>query len=168
MPESIPETQDSLSRQARLLGFDYSQNKIGIAVGQSLTNTASALTTLICVHKKINWVAIDELIQQWKPDACVVGLPLNMDGTEQHTTQLAKDFGQQLKGRYHLPVYFMDERLTSREASQMLGYGGYTSPRRQSRKGKKINKKQQLGHGIDQLAAQLILQDWLNQRQSTN
>jgi putative Holliday junction resolvase len=164
----MPEADYLFSSQARMLGFDYSQNKIGIAVGQRLTNTASGLTTLICHHKKIDWAAIDEQVNQWKPDACVVGLPLNMNGTEQDTTQLAKKFGQQLKARYHLPVYFMDERLTSREASQMLGYAGHTSPRRQSRSGKKIKKQQQQGHDIDQLAAQLILQDWLNQPSSTD
>jgi len=159
----MPEADSLSSEQARLLGFDYSQNKIGIAVGQRLTNTASALTTLICHHKKIDWEAIDDLFRQWKPDGCVVGLPLNMDGTEQDTTQRAKNFGKQLKARYNLPVFYVDERLTSREASQMLGYGGHTSPLRQSRIGKKINQKQQQGHNIDQFAAQLILQDWLNQ-----
>ena len=160
----MPETAALLSKQARLLGFDYSQNKIGIAVGQRLTNTASGLTTLLCQHKKIDWAAMDELFSEWNPDACIVGLPLNMDGTEQDTTQLAKNFGKQLKSRYNLPVYFTDERLTSREASQMLGYGGHTSPRRQPRKGKKVKPQQQHGHDIDQLAAQLILQDWLNQQ----
>ncbi len=162
------EDEPALSTQARLLGFDYSQKKIGVAVGQQLTNTASALTTLICAHKKIDWSAIDELFRQWKPAACVVGLPLNMDGTEQDISLLARNFGQQLKTRYQLPVYFMDERLTSREASHLLGYEGHTSPRRQPGSGKKLSRSQRQGHNIDQLAAQLILQDWLNQQTVKN
>ena len=145
------------------LGFDYSQNKIGIAVGQRLTGTASSLTTLISRNKKIDWPGIDSLLEQWRPVAFIVGLPLTMDGEEQETTEAAKAFGLQLNKRYNLPIHYMDERLTSREASHMLGYDGLTSPRRQSKPGKKVKKKKQQGHDIDQLAAQLILQSWLNE-----
>lgn len=144
------------------LAFDYSQNKIGIAVGQRLTGTASSLTTLICHHKKINWDAIDELLAQWHPAALIIGLPLTMDGEEQETTQSVKVFGNLLNERYNLPIHYMDERLTSREASQLLGYDGITSPRRKSKPGKKVKKHKQQGHDIDQVAAQLILQSWLN------
>jgi len=145
------------------LGFDYSQNKIGIAVGQHLTGTANALNTLISRNKKIDWPGIESLLEQWHPVAFIVGLPLTMDGEEQETTEAVKLFGQQLNKRYHLPVHYMDERLTSREASHLLGYEGHTSPRRHSKPGKKVKKKKQHGHDIDQLAAQLILQSWLNE-----
>lgn len=145
------------------LGFDYSQNKIGIAVGQRLTGTASGLTTLISHNKKIDWAGIEQLLQQWHPVAFIIGLPLTMEGAEQETTEAVKIFGKQLNERYNCPVHYMDERLTSREASQLLGYDGLTSPRRQSRPGKKVKKKKQQGHDIDQLAARLILQSWLNE-----
>ncbi len=145
------------------LGFDYSQNKIGIAVGQRLTGTASSLTTVISHNKKIDWPGIELLLTQWQPVAFIIGLPLTMDGEEQETTEAVKVFGNQLKERYNLPIHFMDERLTSREASHLLGYEGHTSPRRQSKPGKKVKKKKQQGHDIDQLAAQLILQSWLNE-----
>ncbi|WP_198263649.1 Holliday junction resolvase RuvX [sulfur-oxidizing endosymbiont of Gigantopelta aegis] len=145
------------------LGFDYSQNKIGIAVGQRLTGTASSLTTLISRNKKIDWVGIEELLKQWRPVAFIVGLPLTMDGEEQETTAAVKIFGKQLNERYNLPIHYMDERLTSREASYLLGYDGLTSPRRHSKPGKKVKKKKQQGHDIDQVAAQLILQSWLNE-----
>jgi len=145
------------------LGFDYSQNKIGIAVGQRLTGTASSLSTLISHNKKIDWQGIEQLLEQWHPAALIVGLPLTMEGEEQETTESAKIFGNQLNERYNLPVYFMDERLTSREASHLLGYDGHTSPRRHNKAGKKVKKHKQQGHDIDRVAAQLILQSWLNE-----
>ncbi|MCU7836430.1 MAG: Holliday junction resolvase RuvX [gamma proteobacterium symbiont of Taylorina sp.] len=143
------------------LGFDYSQNKIGVAVGQRLTGTARALITLKSHHKKPDWSAIEQLIQQWHPAALIVGLPLTMEGEEQETTETANIFGKQLNQRYNLPIHFMDERLTSREASQILGYEGHTSPRRYSKAGKKVKTNKQQGHDIDRLAAQLILESWL-------
>ncbi|MCK5697978.1 MAG: Holliday junction resolvase RuvX [Gammaproteobacteria bacterium] len=145
------------------LGFDYSQNKIGIAVGQRLTGTANPLTTLLSPHKHINWSGIDNIIEQWHPVALIVGLPLTMDGEEQETTQAVKIFGKQLNKHYNLDIHYMDERLTSREASHLLGYDGITSPRRYSKPGKKVKKNKRQGHDIDQLAAQLILQSWLNE-----
>jgi putative Holliday junction resolvase len=148
---------------AAFLGFDYSQNKIGIAVGQKLTGTASALTTLISHKKTPDWNSIEKLISQWRPAALIVGLPLTMDGEPQENTELAKLFGNQLNERYNLPIHYMDERLTSREASHLLGYEGITSPRRQSKPGRKVKKTKRQGHDIDQVAAQLILQSWLNE-----
>ena len=145
------------------LGFDYSQNKIGIAVGQRLTGTANSLTTLISRNKKIDWPGIERLLKEWRPVAFIIGLPLTMDGEEQETTEAVKIFGNQLNERYNIPIHFMDERLTSREASHLLGYEGHTSPRRHSKPGRKVKKKKQQGHDIDQLAAQLILQSWLNE-----
>ncbi len=145
------------------LGFDYSQNKIGIAVGQLLTGTSSSLTTIISHNKKINWESIEQLLDQWRPVALIIGLPLTMEGEEQETTEAVRIFGNQLKERYNIPIHFMDERLTSREASHLLGYEGITSPRRHNKPGKKVKKKKQQGHDIDQLAAQLILQSWLNE-----
>lgn len=148
------------------LGFDYSQNKIGVAVGQQLTGSANPLKTILAINKKENWSVIDDIIKQWRPCALVIGLPLTLDGESQEMTELSKNFGNQLQERYNLPIHFMDERLTSREASHMLGYDGHTSPRRQNRLGKKVKKHQQQGHDIDKVAAQLILQSWLNEHGS--
>ncbi len=145
------------------LAFDYSQNKIGIAVGQRLTGTANPLSTIMSPHKKIDWSAIEKIIAQWHPVALIIGLPLTMDGEEQETTIAVKIFGKQLKKRYDLNIHYMDERLTSREASHLLGYEGITSPRRHSKPGKKVKKNKRQGHDIDQVAAQLILQSWLNE-----
>lgn len=146
-----------------ILGLDYSSRKIGVATGQKLTHTASALTTIINQHKgQPQWQALDEIIKQWQPQQLVVGLPLTREGAEQDTTRAARAFGVQLQNRYDIPVAFMDERYSSREASYLLGYDGHTSPRRESRPGKKVKKRQSRGLDIDSMAAQLILQSWLN------
>ncbi|MES9935057.1 MAG: Holliday junction resolvase RuvX [Sedimenticola sp.] len=126
-----------------LLGFDYGPSKIGVAVGQTLTGSASPLDTLRSVQEKPDWEGITRLIEEWKPEALVVGLPFNMDDTEAEIAPRARRFARQLEGRYHLPVHMADERLTSLEAKRQLG-----------RKPKKIEE-------LDAIAAKLILETWL-------
>jgi putative Holliday junction resolvase len=129
-----------------LLGFDYGPAKIGVAVGQTLTGTASPLETLRAVRKQPDWVGIERLIETWKPEALVVGLPFQMDDAEAEIAGRAKRFSRQLTGRYGLPVYLVDERLTSREAKNQAG--------------QKIRRIEQL----DAIAATLILETWLSGR----
>ena len=148
-----------------IIGLDYSRRKIGVATGQSITNTATALTTIINLEQgQTNWAKLDDIINQWKPDAIIIGLPLDMDGKEQKTTLYAREFGKHVQKRYKITVNFMDERLSSREASHILGYDGITSPRRNSQPGKKVKKSKRTGNDIDAMAAQLILQSWLNEQ----
>ncbi|MEW6353391.1 MAG: Holliday junction resolvase RuvX [Pseudomonadota bacterium] len=120
-----------------LLGFDYGAKRIGVAVGQDLTRTATALETVAVHGAGPDWAAITRLIDDWRPSALVVGVPLNEDGSEHHVTQAARRFGQQLRGRYRLPVYHVDERLSSHAARE------YST------------------QDLDKIAAQLILQSWL-------
>ncbi|MCF6259303.1 MAG: Holliday junction resolvase RuvX, partial [Gammaproteobacteria bacterium] len=101
-----------------LLGFDYGLKRIGVAVGQELTGTASALLTVRANDGKPDWNAISKLIEQWQPDEVVVGLPLNMDGSFHELSYRAQRFGNQLHGRYNLPAHFMDERLSSLDAER--------------------------------------------------
>ena len=131
------------SRPETLLGFDYGEKRIGVAVGQTITSTANPLSSVRVRRSIPDWTAIEVLIQTWKPDALVVGLPLNMDGTEQLTTTLARRFGNQLHGRFSLPVHTMDERLSTREARERLASRG------------------QLDAEDDPVAAQVILEGWL-------
>lgn len=146
---------NSRKGQRTLLGFDYGKRRIGVAVGQELTATAGPLETVNAIAGKPDWEAITRLINDWRADALVVGLPLNMDDSEQEMTRAARRFANQLKGRYHLPVFMIDERLTSVAAEGMLAEvpGG----------GKRINagKRRQL---VDQLAAQVILTSFFNQQ----
>ncbi|MFT5393596.1 MAG: putative Holliday junction resolvase [Gammaproteobacteria bacterium] len=132
-----------------VLGFDFGQRHIGVAVGQTITGTASPLTTVRPVSAKPDWQSIGALISQWKPDALVVGDPLNMDGTEQEMTRAARRFANQLRGRFHLPVHSADERLSTREARDRM-YS--TGP------GAKDD------HGG---AAQVILETWLGEQPAT-
>jgi putative Holliday junction resolvase len=134
-----------------ILAFDFGTKRIGVAVGQELTCSASALVTLNNRNGAPDWEAISHLIEQWQPAALVVGLPLNLDGSDHEITRLARRFGNRLRGRYNLPVYTMDERLSSAEAeAQLAARGRYAKA------------------DVDKVAAQLILQGWLEQQSTEN
>lgn len=131
--------------QGVLLGFDYGTKRIGVAVGQSLTGTARALETVAVRRGRPDWEVIARLLETWRPNRLVVGLPLNMDGGEQALSVAARRFCRQLEGRFHLPVDTMDERLSTFEARQRIATG------------------EDPGEGLDAMAAQVILESWLVQ-----
>ncbi|MGS0728269.1 Holliday junction resolvase RuvX, partial [Shewanella sp. 0m-11] len=83
-----------------VLGFDYGTKSIGIAIGQELTASARPLLSIKAVDGIPRWEEIGALINEWKPDLVVVGLPLNMDGTEQEMTQRARKFANRINGRF--------------------------------------------------------------------
>lgn len=130
-----------------LFGFDFGTKRIGVAVGQTITATARPLTTLVAEQGKINSDTLQSLINTWQPDGFVVGIPLNMDGTEQPITFAAREFATWLTKTFAIPVYEMDERLSTRDARERIfansGYRG-------------LQKTE-----IDSVAAQIILQNWL-------
>jgi putative Holliday junction resolvase len=128
-----------------LLGFDYGSHKIGVAVGQTLTRTATPLETLGLVGQRPDWQRIGALLDEWRPDAIVVGHPFEMSDREADNAPAAKRFARQLHGRYRLPVHLADERLTSRSAWETLGSTAAKDPTR-----------------VDAYAAKLILETWLN------
>ena len=128
-----------------LLGFDFGTRKIGVAVGQTLTGTATPLETLTLVNDKPDWARIARLIDEWRPEALVVGLPLDVDDSETDATAPALRFSRQLEGRFRLKVHLADERFTSFEARDRLGH-----------KAKRIEE-------YDAVAAKLILETWLNE-----
>lgn len=132
------------------LGFDFGNKKIGVAVGQRITGTASPLQTLRSIQQQPDWQGITRLITQWQPTALVVGISTQLDGTDNPITARMRKFCRQLNGRYHLPVYTQDETLSTFEAKQLLFDELHLSATK-------------LWAVQDQLAAQLILQSWLNQ-----
>jgi putative Holliday junction resolvase len=137
-----------VTRKPRLvLGFDYGRKRIGVAVGQALTGTATPLTTIRCPHERPDWQAIARLIETWHPDALVVGEPRAEPGAVHPIARAAKRFGNQLRGRYGLPVYWIDERLSSYAAERMLHDHG----RRDE-------------EAVDSMAAGIILETWLRQQ----
>lgn len=126
-----------------LLGFDFGRQRIGVATGQTITGTATALATLESRDGRPDWDSIGDLIRNWRPDALVVGLPLHADGSDSDVTAAARRFIRQLQGRYRLPVHAMDERLSSHAAA-----GLHDTQR----------------SGVDAAAARIILQDWLDRQ----
>lgn len=137
------QNMDSLTR---FLAFDYGEKRIGVATGQKVLGTTQALIVLPATNDQPDWEKIERLIKEWKVDAFVVGLPLNMDQSEQPITHKAKKFANRLQGRFGLPLFYHDERLSSVEVREYLfEIGGY----------KKI--KDQL---IDAYAAELILRSF--------
>jgi putative Holliday junction resolvase len=134
-----------------LLGFDFGHRRIGVAVGQTLTGTANALA-VVSVSGKPDWQTITGIISEWKPAALVVGLPLAADGGDTDMSEDARRFGRRLEGRYGIPVWFEDERLTSFGAQER-----FVDARA---KGGMRRKDAALK---DALAAQIILENWLQQ-----
>ena len=129
-----------------LLGFDFGPRKIGVAVGQTITASASPLTTVRSRHHKPDWKRIEDLVREWQPTAVVVGLPYNMDDTEAQLAPQARRFARQLHGRFGLEVHLVDERLTSIDARQRLGRNATSL------------------EVVDAMAAKLILETWLSER----
>lgn len=104
----------------RVLSFDFGLKFLGVAAGQSITNTAAGVTTLRCNEGKPKWREIKTLTEKYAPDTLVVGLPLNMDGSESEMSRLARNFGRELSRRTGRSVVFQDERLTSKSAESEL------------------------------------------------
>lgn len=130
------------------LAFDYGLRAIGCAVGQTLSASASPVSVLKARDGQPDWQAVEEVISQWQPDLLLVGLPLNMDGSESEFCLRARKFARRLQGRFGLPVKMVDERLSSREAKGRSG-----------RHGKDAHNYRK--HPVDDLAAQIILETWL-------
>lgn len=134
----------------RVLTFDFGLKRIGVAVGQTLTSTAQPLAPIKANDGIPGWQDIERLVNEWQPDAFLVGLPLNMDGSESDMSLRAKKFGNRLHGRLHKPIHFYDERLSSFEAKGLvISQGGDRDFGRNS---------------VDGVAATLIFESWASAR----
>lgn len=121
MPESVEGKavfgpQAVSESEATILAFDYGQIRIGVAIGNTLTRSARALTVLPNTSVAIRFSAIEQLLKEWQPAQLVVGLPCYPDGNPHAMTQQARRFGRQLHGRFGLPVVWIDERYSTVEA----------------------------------------------------
>ncbi|WP_020679298.1 Holliday junction resolvase RuvX [Marinobacterium rhizophilum] len=133
------------------LAFDFGTTRIGVAVGQTLTGTATAIAPVSARDGIPDWSQIDRVVQEWSPDALVVGIPLNMDGSISDMARRARKFANRLHERYRLPSYLMDERLSTREAKAIHhAAGGGNNYKKES---------------VDGIAAQLILESWFASEQ---
>lgn len=139
-----------MSSNKTVLCFDYGTKSIGVAVGNDLTGSATLLAALKAQDGTPNWDQIAKLIADWQPQLLLVGLPLNMDGSEQDFTTRTRKFANRLHGRYGLPVELHDERLSTADArSRLFAEGGY----------RKLTKDK-----IDSLSAQIIFEGWYEQQ----
>jgi putative Holliday junction resolvase len=113
-----------------VLGFDFGIRRIGVAVGEMMLGSARPLTTISAEANDARFAAIGKLVEEWRPAALVVGLPLSLDGEASDMTERCKRFARQLEGRYRLPVALVDERLTSVAAEEQLRQRGLGWQRR--------------------------------------
>jgi len=148
MPTPHTSSLTTPTKTATVLAFDFGLKRIGIAVGETLLNHAEALTVIADETNDGRFAAIAKLLEEWRPALLVVGLPLAMDGTPHEMTARCRRFGNQLHGRFGLPVVFADERLTSSEADGKLREAGLNWQERKAR--------------VDALAAQIILQAYFD------
>ncbi len=123
-----------------VLGFDFGRRRIGVAVGQQITRTATALETITVGARELDFELITRLVESWRPDRFVVGLPVTADGGEHALHGAIRKFARRLEGTYHKPVSFIDERLSSYAAAD------------EQQAVKRV--------GLDAVAAQLIIETW--------
>ena len=132
-----------------VMGFDFGTQKMGMACGNSLSGTAQPLAIFPMRDGIPDWDKLEKLIAEWKPNVCVVGLPLNMDDSESELSARARKFARRLRHRLNIPVWMVDERLTTREArNSLLSY-------QQQGHGKKTN--------ADSLAATMLIESWFRE-----
>ncbi|ADV33650.1 conserved hypothetical protein [Candidatus Blochmanniella vafra str. BVAF] len=134
-----------------IMAFDFGTKNIGVAVGQKLTCTTTSLNVLHSIAGTPDWKNIELMYNEWKPKTLIVGLPLQIDGSEQYITILSKKFAIQLKNKFNTTVEMYDERFTTLEARSNF-YNQYCS-----KFSEKIKKNK-----IDSIAAEIILKSWLN------
>ena len=132
----MPDTDRTRARV--VLAFDWGTSKIGVAVGQRVTGTASPLPPLRAIQGAPDWDEVERLIAAWQPDLFVVGIPYNMDGSDSDSSRRATRFARRLAGRFGIGWVGVDERLSTAEAR---GEAGAEEP-------------------VDSLAARLLAESW--------
>jgi putative Holliday junction resolvase len=147
-----PNTARSARHSTTVLGFDFGLKRIGVAVGDLDTGLAHPLTTIRGERNEQRFGAIAALIDQWRPGVLVVGLPRHLDGTEHEMSARCRRFARQLEGRFFLRTVLVDERLSSAAAEEDLREAGVAGRRHKA--------------VLDQVAAQRILQSFLDEQRS--
>lgn len=142
----MPDTTPRNTTPQTLLAFDYGLRHIGTAVGQRLIGSSTPAGVIRARDGVPDWNAVGHLLREWQPDLLLVGLPLNMDGTDSPMSDKARRFARQLQGRFKLAVELVDERLTSFAAKQQR---------------RETGQRLDFGHDtVDAEAACIILQDF--------
>jgi putative holliday junction resolvase len=145
-------TSHSLRPTLTILGFDYGARRIGVAVGNTFTGDAQALSVVGNGDNGVDWPRVDAAVRDWRPNVLLVGLPLMLDGSEQSNGRVARGFAADLGERFKLPVHLVDERLSSVEAAHRF------ADRRARGQARRKNANE-----LDAIAAQIIIETWLKQ-----
>jgi len=137
----------TLKTPRRVLGLDWGMKRMGVALGDCILDQATPLQTIKTKSGVPDWKILAKLLDEWHPDAFIVGIPKKMNGEDLYTTALAKQFCTLLKKQFQLPIYEVDEGLSTIEARQQLfDMGGY----------RKIQSSE-----VDSYAAKLLIEQWL-------
>lgn len=137
-----------MAKLGHIMAFDYGLKNIGVAVGQTVTQTGTELPALPARDGIPQWDQIEKLLKEWQVATILVGLPLNMDDSESELSKRARKFGNRLHGRFGIDVHWVDERLSTREAKAEASERGHRG-----------------NYGdepIDSIAARIILESWLH------
>jgi len=126
----------------QIVAFDFGEKKIGVAVGQTSTYTSSPLQVIFNNHDKVNWNEISILLEEWRPELILIGKPLNMDGTDSEIMKKVDIFYKKLKSLYDAKFEYVDERLTTFEARDIL--------------------KENNVETVDANAAKILIDNWFN------
>lgn len=137
---------------SRVLGLDVGSKTIGVAVSDPLGITAQGLETIRRQNKRLDFEHLGRIIQQYSVSEIVVGYPLRLSGAEGTQSEKMRQFAEELRKRFGLPVHLWDERLTSSEANRILREAD-------------LSIKKRAG-AVDRMAAVLILQNWMEARNS--
>ena len=132
----------------QIIAFDYGEKKIGVAVGQTSTNTSSPLQIIFNKDNKTNWNSISSLLDEWKPGLILLGKPLNMDGSDSKIMEKVDKFYKELKSIYDADIEFVDERLTTFEAREIL--------------------KDEKHDDVDAHAAKILIDNWFDINREKN
>lgn len=126
----------------QIVAFDFGEKKIGVAVGQTSTYTSSPLQVIFNNHDKVNWNEISVLLEEWRPELILIGKPLNMDGTDSEIMKKVDAFYKKLESLYDAKFEYVDERLTTFEARDIL--------------------KENNVETVDANAAKILIDNWFN------
>jgi len=126
----------------QIVAFDFGEKKIGVAVGQTSTYTSSPLQVIFNNHDKVNWNEISVLLEEWRPELILIGKPLNMDGTDSEIMKKVDAFYKKLESLYDAKFEYVDERLTTFEAKDIL--------------------KENNVEIVDANAAKILIDNWFN------
>jgi putative Holliday junction resolvase len=143
-----------VSRQKIVLAFDFGLRRIGVACGDTVSRSASALEAVPATSSGPRWEVIGSLLRDWQPDMAVVGLPYNVDGSDSAMTSAARGFAAELARRFGVEVVMVDERYSSHEAEARLKSARESGARR-----RRVTKSD-----VDAAAACVILERWFTEK----